>query len=306
MLVGGGNLNQGKGKEAKLMTSIMRKKLSETQHLILHNAAFYVLALLMAIGLKYHYSRAGSDSLGWILGPTAGLVGHVSDFHFEKEAGTGFVNYEQYVIIAPSCAGVNFLIIAFCMTFFSFLQCFNSTRVKALWLGASLLSSYFLTILVNSIRIMVSIYLYDTDIYCGWVTPASLHRIEGTIIYFLFLCLFYLLVRKAISLYKCTSADKETKVQVKNVKDLNAINRNFAGLVPLCWYLLVALVVPLLNDAHQKNEAQFFEHLLVVVSVCLLVFLFVLLIQLCWQGLRGSIKRLKMYNTLRFLRHEGG
>ena len=90
------------------------------QHL-LQNGVFYVIALLIAFGLKYHYSRASSEDLAWILRPTAGVVEQISGIHFEKEEGTGYINREHRIIIVPSCAGVNFLIIAFCMTVFSFI-----------------------------------------------------------------------------------------------------------------------------------------------------------------------------------------
>ena len=76
------------------------------KRLILENALFYLLALLTLYGLKYHYSRAGSEDLKWILAPTTAMVQGVSGMRFEHEAHTGYVNRERRVIIAPACAGV--------------------------------------------------------------------------------------------------------------------------------------------------------------------------------------------------------
>ena len=72
------------------------------------NAIFYLAVVLIAFGLKYHYSKAGSDALVWILTPTATLVEQISGIPFEYETGTGFVNSVHRIIIAPSCAGVYF------------------------------------------------------------------------------------------------------------------------------------------------------------------------------------------------------
>ena len=94
-----------------------------------------MVVLLMAVGLKYHYSHARSDDLGWILGPTAGGVEYISGIDFEKEDGAGFVNRANRIIIAPSCAGVNFLIIAFCMAAFSGLHHLKSSGLKIFWIG---------------------------------------------------------------------------------------------------------------------------------------------------------------------------
>jgi hypothetical protein len=73
---------------------------------LLRNSRYYVLVFLTAWGLKYHYSRADSDGLAWVLAPTAGLVGLVSGIPFESEAHTGFVSQGYRVIIAPACAGI--------------------------------------------------------------------------------------------------------------------------------------------------------------------------------------------------------
>jgi hypothetical protein len=93
-------------------------KLRQGKIFVRGNWIFLLLTLLVAFGLKYHYSQARSDDLVWILGPTAVLVEQLSGIDFDKEAHTGYVNNEHRVIIAPACAGVNFFIIAFCMAVF--------------------------------------------------------------------------------------------------------------------------------------------------------------------------------------------
>ena len=57
----------------------------QTVHKIVKNSIFYLLALLIALGLKYHYSRAPSGGLVWILGPTAGVVEYMSGIGLKKK-----------------------------------------------------------------------------------------------------------------------------------------------------------------------------------------------------------------------------
>ena len=168
----------------------------------LQNGLFLFLAAFLAVALKFHYSEAQSEDLAWILRPTAGLVEGISGIPFEKEAHTGFVSYARRIVIAPACAGVNFLIVAFCMAAFSGLHRIPQQSFKGLWLAGSMASAYGLTVLVNAVRIMVSIYSYDTDIYAGWFTPERMHRFEGVIIYFFFLCLFYRIITVVIALLR--------------------------------------------------------------------------------------------------------
>ena len=163
---------------------------------LLRNSPYYILVLLIAWGLKYHYSRAGSDGLTWVLAPTAGLVELVSGVPFESEAHTGFVSQGYRVIIAPACAGINFLIIAFCMATFAGVHAFDRHRSKLFWLGTGFLSAYLLTIAVNTMRISVAIYSTRADIGLGWMTAARTHRLEGIIIYFFFLSLFYMIINQ--------------------------------------------------------------------------------------------------------------
>ena len=260
------------------------------------NSIFYMVVLLMAVGLKYHYSHARSDDLGWILGPTAGVVEYLSGIAFEKEDGAGFVNRANRIIIAPTCAGVNFLIIAFCMAACSGLHHLKSSGLKIFWLGNSAVWAYVLTIAVNAFRIVASIYMYKADIYYHGLTPERLHRIEGIFIYFFFLCLFYVTLDKIIRF--CTrNPEPEQKKRFRQHSD--SMGSGYRAFIPLFWYLMICLGIPLLNRAYHKNGPQFVEHCLVILSVCMVVFLIVFLIQSgCgWIFRRIQVYRLKRPNT---------
>ena len=83
-------------------------KLSKNNTGPLKSNILYIVVLIAAMGLKYHYSRAGSDELGWILGPTAWVVEHVSGIPFEPETGTGYVSagirYAKQSLLIPLSA----------------------------------------------------------------------------------------------------------------------------------------------------------------------------------------------------------
>lgn len=254
---------------------------------------FYIFVLLMAVGLKSYYSHARSDNLGWILAPTAGVVKYLSGIAFEKEDGAGFVNRANRIIIAPSCAGVNFLIIAFCMAACLGLHRLKSTCLKIFWLVNSAVWAYVLTIAVNAIRIVASIYLYNADIYYHGLTPERLHRIEGIFIYFFFLCLFYMTLDKIIG-FRTRNPKPEEKKWI--LQPLDFLRSGHTALIPLFWYLLICLGVPLANRAYHKNVPQFVEHCLVILSVCMVVFLIVFLIQ---SGCGWIFRRIQVYRLKR-------
>jgi hypothetical protein len=60
--------------------------------------------------------------------------------------------------------------------------------------------------------------------------------------------------------------------------------------VPLFWYAMMTLGVPLANAAYRVNPARFAEHCLVVVSGCLIVGVAVSSVKLGWQCLKSRIR----------------
>jgi len=120
---------------------------------------FYLAGLLLILGIKYFYSNAGSNELVWILAPTSWWVRTLSGFSFEYEPFVGYVNHKLRFIIAPSCSGVQFMIITMTVLIFSFIHRMDNNKKRLLWFSCSLILSYPVTILVNGIRIVLSICL---------------------------------------------------------------------------------------------------------------------------------------------------
>jgi exosortase K len=252
---------------------------------ISQNGMFLLLACVLAVALKQHYSEDSSEDLTWILRPTAALVERISGIPFEEEAHMGFVNYSRRIVIAPACAGVNFFIVAFLMAMFRGLSHIQDKRLKWLWFAGALVGAYGLTVLVNAARIIVSIHVYEADIHSGWLTPERLHRLEGVIIYFFFLCLFYRIITAVCPLMQ---GPQRESIEAQCVCS-DSLRWGLAALVPLFWYGLITLAIPLLNGAMAKDGARFAEHSAMIISGCLAVLAVLWLMQWRWK----SIKRLK-------------
>jgi exosortase K len=228
-----------------------------------------LFTIMIAIGLKHHYSQAPTENLNWILAPTVGFVEQLSGITFEKEAHTGFISRTHRIIIAKSCAGINFLIIAFCMLIFSRVQQIKPVRAKILFFIKSIVTAYILTITVNALRIIVAVYLFEIDIYSdgSWLTRERLHRIEGTALYFFFLCLLY------FGMVRRFGEDRDP-----HHKEGGKSPRLSTLKTPLFWYLLVTLLIPLIRRSFKGNLSGFFEHSfsVIIISTTILLFLFLL------------------------------
>jgi exosortase K len=244
-----------------------------------------LFTIIIAIGLKYFYSQASTENLNWILAPTVEMVELISGITFDNEVHTGFISKTHRFIIAKSCAGINFLIIVFCMLIFSRIQ-----QVRLMGMGAKILfviksgiTAYFLTIMANAVRIIVAIYLFEAEFYSasdsGWFAWERLHRIEGTAIYFFFLCLLYFGIVRRFNKNRF-----HYHGEIKNGKSLWLST----GKTPLFWYLLVTLLVPLIRRSLKGNLTGFFEHSIVVIIISMTILLLFILV-------RSMVRRVKNF-----------
>jgi exosortase K len=200
-----------------------------------------VVVALTAYALKRHYADASTDTLSWILTPTAHLVALVTGVTFRAVPGEGYFSAERMFLIEKACAGVNFMIAAFAMVAFMLLHRVRSVRDGAGVLGAALLASYLAAVVVNSVRIVVAMWLAAHPPALSSLTAADIHRFEGIVVYFGGLLLLFELLRRV---------DRSDTV------------RRF--ILPLACYYLVTLGLPLINGAQGQ---AFLAHALVVFVV---------------------------------------
>jgi exosortase K len=226
----------------------------------IRQAVPFCIVIVLAGALKRYYSLAEADSLVWILAPTARCVELVSGTPFTFEGGTGFTNLEHRAVIAPACAGINFMVIVFCMMAFCLINRSKKIGTRLLVVAISFLAAYCLTIGINALRIALAINLYDADVHFGWFTQERIHRLEGTVIYFASLCIIYAIMTHILR--------AETQVVACRIK----VCRVFT---PAAWYLAVTLALPLVLGKYSVYKGQLLEHgLFVLVIPVMFILLF--------------------------------
>ncbi len=244
------------------------------------NIVLYITGCFLILGMKYLYSTADCEGLRWILGPTARWVETLSGIPFIYEPGLGYANHGLRFLIAPSCSGVQFLIITAAMLIFSFTHLVTESRLAAKsrlmdghrsqairraalglgWIALSLLLSYGFTIFVNGLRIVVAIYLPSFferyGALHGLLTPDRLHTMIGAVVYFAALLTVHRLV--GLFFYRDDRTEKDRPTMRIARKCLS----------PVFWYFFIVLGVPFLNRAYHKNHGQFAEFALLVTLCC--------------------------------------
>ncbi|EAY27686.1 exosortase K [Microscilla marina] len=155
---------------------------------------------LVALVLKKFYQTAEVPDLHWILAPTQAAVHSFTGLQFSYDASQGYINQAHQFVIAKSCAGVNFLIIAFCTSVFGFTPKIKGSHWQWLSLPVFLVIAYLLTVAVNAFRIVNALLLKGT--YAAILPANRLHAIEGAIVYLAFLLMYYLLLHYCFTVYK--------------------------------------------------------------------------------------------------------
>ena len=164
------------------------------------DSAIAIVAMLaITYALKRHYSTADAEALQWILAPIAWLVEALFHAPFVFEQQVGYVNTELRFAIAPSCAGVNFMIIAICTSAIGFIGQMRMLRAKLALLLVSVTLAYLATLGVNTARIIIALLLQAHPISIAGLSSAQIHHAEGIVVYFTSLCALYLLADRLLA-----------------------------------------------------------------------------------------------------------
>jgi len=244
----------------------------------------YLSTALVTIGVKQHYSHATVADLAWILAPTATVVGWLRRQPLVLDASLGWMAPDGSFVIAPACAGINFLIVAFTVSVVGFVDRFRSARQRGAWFVAVSCAAYLLTIAVNTLRIIIAISLYATDVDTGWLTPERLHRLAGSAIYLaalwaIWIALDHLAARWVIQHPQPEPLPKPLPHSSQAPLKLRAgfgrglglglgLGGRSASIVVPAAYLGMTVVLPLLNGAWQHFGVLYLEH---AITVSLLV-----------------------------------
>ena len=147
--------------------------------------------LIVAWCAKSYYSQARFEDLLWLLTPTTRAVEWLTGARFELEAHHGYLSRDVLFEIVPSCAGMNFMIAAFCSLSIGLLRTMRTLAGKLTFVLVCAVIAYLVTLMANTVRIVIAIQLHQAGTAFGALTPERLHRIEGIVVYFLFLCVTF-------------------------------------------------------------------------------------------------------------------
>lgn len=212
----------------------------------------YLTTVLVTLVMRYFSRTSDTDILLWILAPTARWAGILGGISFEYLPHQGYVNHFYQFLIAASCSGTRFMLLTFLMlVFMPAYASAQSIRNKYGNLAVSIILAYGFTVLVNGIRIVLAIrlplLLEGSGLMPGWLTPDRLHTLIGTVVYFTALC----------GLYLCAAST-------------TGRGRLF---VPVCWYLLIVLILPFVNRVWNHNWKGFGQYAAVVLGGCMFIYM---------------------------------
>jgi exosortase K len=193
-----------------------------------------------------------------MLTPTAQSVGVVTGTTFALQPGEGYFSRDHMFLIEKSCAGINFMVAALGLFVVALFRRVRSAASAARVLGISMAVSYLATVVVNTARIAIAMWLAVHRAALPTFDAADVHRLEGIIVYFGGLVLLYELVA-ARSPRVCGRAMNGTPW-------INVVRAFRRMAVPLASYYAVTLALPLANGAAESGAA-FVDHALVVLVV---------------------------------------
>jgi exosortase K len=111
------------------------------------------------------------------------------------QSGRGYLDTDGLFLIDKSCAGLNFLLISFCVVYFSFIEKLNNVKHTAIVLLSATLGGYLITIIANTSRITVLLWISEYAPTFNPLKNALVHEWAGIFVYFSFLLLYYIGVR---------------------------------------------------------------------------------------------------------------
>ena len=208
--------------------------------------------LAAAYALKSFYSAATVNDLRWILAPTTFLVELVSGDRFTFESLAGYMNSDHTFLIAASCSGVNFLMIAFLVLTLG--KLWREREMSWMFLPFSAVVAYSTTLIANTVRIVIALQMHASNFQFDSFNAEELHRIEGIVIYFLFLLLLFIVSEKVGQ--REISIDSFAKTLTHRSAYLLAI------------YYAVTLGIPIMRGSYR--DSGFWEHAVFVLFVPLL------------------------------------
>jgi exosortase K len=157
------------------------------------NLLIVILIVSGIIFTKIYADNSKTDGLLIFLKPVSVIVGLITQENFTFITDKGYVNDNGLIIINNSCSGINYFLIALCLSLAAAFPVRSKIINKIFMIILFILFCYLLSITANSSRIIISIIIERFRNIIDYHQSRSwLHYIEGIITFFTFLLLYYL------------------------------------------------------------------------------------------------------------------
>lgn len=154
---------------------------------------YYAAALVGLVLLKLWFETVPADGPSFLLAPLAVLIEQFTGTTAVFEPGTGYYYEQINIIINKSCSGFNFMCLCFILVCFLSFKHIANKRNRILIIPVVSTISYFITLIVNTSRILIAVFVNSQIAFFAQNPPWWLHVAEGILIYLFFLIVIYLL-----------------------------------------------------------------------------------------------------------------
>jgi exosortase K len=163
-----------------------------------------IFAASVFLLLKFLFTLAGNDEVRFLLLPTSTLVELGTGITAIYSSEAGYFFSEMNVLIDKGCSGFNYWLIASAMLLFLFWRYTSRRQQQFLMIPLSFCVSYFITIFVNSARILSAIMIErlthpHTAVLANIISPPVLHESIGILTNLSFLILTYIVAEQLLN-----------------------------------------------------------------------------------------------------------
>ncbi|TND04831.1 MAG: sugar transferase [Bacteroidetes bacterium] len=148
--------------------------------------------------LKLHTDYAPVSQLKWLLAPVTFIVEMQSGMPYFFDEAKGYLSADGVIAIGRTCAGINFIIIAWMMAFSMQWSRKKMMRERFLTLLYTGFTAYCFGVLVNAFRIIAATGALSFSDRVEWLGKHKTHEALGIFIYFSCLLAYYFLLRYRI------------------------------------------------------------------------------------------------------------
>jgi len=155
----------------------------------------YLGILLIFLLLKWAGTLVSADDLRWLTAPVVFFVELIKGDYAVFVAGEGHYFPASGIIIDKSCSGITFFILCVALLQFLVVKYVCRIRHQVLGLASAFLLAYFLTVTVNTARIVLS--LITQRFAAQWLQESlagRVHEATGVTVVFTSLVLIYFIV----------------------------------------------------------------------------------------------------------------